>query len=70
VHIFSRCLLSCEEKHNRKKMKKGIFTGILIILIGFILMSTVTVVSADGGLFIPFKYFLRKMRRKIEEMTR
>lgn len=26
------------------------------MIIGFILMSTVTTVSADGGLFIPFSY--------------
>jgi len=38
-------------------MNKRIFTTwILIILIGFILMSTITTVSADGGLFIPFSY--------------
>jgi hypothetical protein len=48
-------------------MKKRIFTGILLILIGYILMSTVTTVSADGGLFIPFRYFLTKLRRKTEE---
>jgi len=53
-------------------MNKRIFTTwILIILIGFILMSTITTVSADGGLFIPFSYFLTKMRRNFsqEEMN-
>jgi hypothetical protein len=47
-------------------MKKRIFTGILLI-IGFILMSTVATVSADGGLFIPFRYFLTKMRRNFSQ---
>lgn len=36
-------------------MKKRIFTEILLI-IGFILMSTGATVSADGRLFIPFSY--------------